>query len=102
MNINYNTYYFNHSSSNFQIGNGVHSNIISYNSSDSVTIQLNDSVSVLNLKISDQYGCISESQQNLYLYHPLALIKQDTFACKGSNVLFNCCVKDDPIHIHGI
>ena len=28
----------------------------------------------------------------------MALIKQDTFACKGSNVLFNCSVKDDPLH----
>ena len=45
------------------------SNIISNNSIDSITIQLNDSTKILNLKISDQYGCISETQQNLFLYH---------------------------------
>ena len=96
---NYNTYHFNHSNSTPSSWEWtLDSNIISNNSIDSITIQLNDSISILNLKISDQYGCISESQQNLFLYHPLALIKQDTFACKGSNVLFNCSVKDDPLH----
>ena len=97
---NYNTYHFNHSSSNpLSWEWTLDSNLISSNSADSITLQLNDSVSILNLKISDQYGCISESQKNIFLYHPLALIKQDTFACNGSNILINCSVKDDPIHL---
>ena len=65
---------------------------------DSINLQLNDSVSVLNLKITDKFGCIGESQQNVFLYHPLAIIIQDTFACFGSNIFVECCVKDEPIH----
>ena len=74
------------------------SNIISNILKDSINLQLNDSVSVLNLKITDKFGCIGESQQNVFLYHPLAIIKQDTFACFGSNIFVECCVKDEPIH----
>jgi PKD repeat protein len=97
---NYNTYHFNHSFSNPSFWEwSLDSNFISNNSLDSITLQLNDSVSVLHLKISDQYGCVSESQQNIFLYHPLALIEQDSFACNSSNVLINCSVKDDPIHL---
>ena len=96
---NYNTYYFDNSSSNAISWEWtLDSNIISNNSVDSITIPLNDSVSTLNLKISDQYGCISKSEQNVFLHHPLAIIEQDSFACVGSNLIFSCCVKDDPIH----
>ena len=52
------------------------STVISNNFSDSITLLLNDSISILNLKITDQNGCESESQQNIFLYHPLALLNK--------------------------
>lgn len=96
---NYNTYTFNNNSPEATTWEwSLDSNVISSNSLDSMTLQLNDSVSLLNLKITDQYGCTSESKQNIFLYHPLALIEQDTFACFGDDIFMRCCVKDDPIH----
>ena len=96
---NYNTYTFNNNSSFATSWEwSLDTNVISNNSSDSLTLQLNDSVSLLNLRITDQYGCESESQQNIFLYHPLALIEQDTFACFRESIVMECCVKDDPIH----
>ena len=96
---NYNTYYFNNSSTNASSWEWtLDSSIISNNSIDSITLPLNDSVSILYLKISDQYGCISSSEQNIFRHHPLAIIEQDSFACVGSNLVFSCCVKEDPIH----
>ena len=60
---------------------------------------LNDSVSILNLKIEDNYGCIDEKQQSIFLYHPLVLIEQDTFVCtQSANALFEASVIGDPIH----
>ena len=96
---NYNTYTFsNNSSAATSWEWSLDSTVISNNFSDSLTLQLNDSISLLNLKITDQNGCESESQQNIFLYHPLALIEQDSFACFGGFIKIECSVKDDPIH----
>jgi PKD repeat protein len=96
---NYNTYTFNNNSSFATSWEwSLDSNVISNNSFDSLTLQLNDSISLLNLRITDQYGCESESQQNIFLYHPLALIEQDSFACFGETINMVCSVKDQPIH----
>ena len=96
---NYNTYTFNNNSLGATMWEwSLDSTVISTNSFDSLTLQLNDSVSLLNLKITNQYGCESESQQNIFLYHPLALIEQDSFACFGGTINIVCSVKDDPIH----
>lgn len=96
---NYNSYHFNNNNSGITSWEWkLDTNTISNISNDSITLQLNDSVSVLSLKIADQFGCIAESEQNIFLYHPLAIIEQDTFACNGSNLIFSCCVKEDPIH----
>ena len=95
---NYNTYTFsNNSSAATSWEWSLDSTVISNNFSDSLTLQLNDSISLLNLKITDQNGCESESQQNIFLYHPLALIEQDSFACFGGFIKIECSVKDDPI-----
>lgn len=74
------------------------STIISSQSNGSINLPLNDSVKILNLKIEDDYGCIDERQQSLFLYQPLVLIEQDTFACNSSNINFECSVVGDPIH----
>ena len=96
---NYNTYTFSNNSSAATTWEwSLDSTVISNNFSDSLTLQLNDSISLLNLKITDQNGCESESQQNIFLYHPLALIEQDSFACFGGFIKIECSVKDDPIH----
>ena len=96
---NYNTYSFSNNSSAATTWEwSLDSTIISNNFSDSLTLQLNDSISLLNLKITDQNGCESESQQNIFLYHPLALIEQDSFACFGGFIKIECSVKDDPVH----
>ena len=96
---NYNTYTFNNNSSFATSWEwSLDSNVISNNSFDSLTLQLNDSISLLNLRITDQYGCESESQQNIFLYHPLALIEQDSFACFGESINMECSVKDEPTH----
>lgn len=96
---NYNTYTFSNNSSAATTWEwSLDSTVISNNFSDSLTLQLNDSISLLSLKITDQNGCESESQQNIFLYHPLALIEQDSFACFGGFIKIECSVKDDPIH----
>ena len=96
---NYNTYTFSNNSSAATTWEwSLDSTLISNNSFDSLTLQLNDSISLLNLKITDQNGCESASQQNIFLYHPLALIEQDSFACYGGVINIECSVKDDPIH----
>ena len=96
---NYNTYTFSNNSSAATTWEwSLDSTVISNNFSDSLTLQLNDSISLLNLKITDQNGCESESQQNIFLYHPLALIEQDSFACFGGFIKIECSVKDDPNH----
>ena len=74
------------------------STIISTQSSDVITLALDDSVKPLRLKITDQYGCVAETQRNLFLYQPLALIEQDTFVCRGNSVNIECSVIGDPIH----
>ena len=73
-------------------------NLISTQSSDVITLALDDSVKPLRLKITDQYGCVAETQRNLFLYQPLALIEQDTFVCRGNSVNIECSVIGDPIH----
>ena len=75
------------------------SNVISNQNNGNITLPLNDSVSILNLKIEDDYGCIDEKQQSIFLYQPLVLIEQDTFVCtQSSNALFEASVIGDPIH----
>ena len=74
------------------------SSLISTQSSDVITLALDDSVKPLRLKITDQYGCIAETQRNLFLYQPLALIEQDTFVCRGNSINIECSVIGDPIH----
>ena len=76
----------------------IDSSIISTNSSDNITLPLNDSVKILNLKIEDKYGCIDQKQQSLFLYQPLVIIEQDTFVCTSNNASFNASVVGDPIH----
>ena len=75
------------------------SNVISNQNNGNITLPLNDSVSILNLKIEDIYGCIDEKQQSIFLYQPLVLIEQDTFVCtQSANALFEASVIGDPIH----
>ena len=75
------------------------SNVISTQNNGNITLPLNDSVSILNLKIEDDYGCIDEKQQSIFLYQPLVLIEQDTFVCtQSSSALFEASVIGDPTH----
>jgi PKD repeat protein len=72
--------------------------LISSDSIHNITLPLNDSVKTLSLRVEDEFGCFSESQQALFLYQPLALIEQDTFACNSSVVNFECSVIGEPGH----
>ena len=74
------------------------SEIISTESSDEITLSLNDSVKTLSLKVEDNYGCVNESQQNLFLYHPLVIIEDTNFACNSSPANFIASVVGDPDH----
>ena len=74
------------------------SNVISTQSSGTIILPLNDSVLTLSLKIEDNYGCVDQKQQSLFLYQPLVLMEQDSFACNSSNAYFEASVIGDPVH----
>tara|TARA_B100001287_G_scaffold125390_2_gene105686 strand:+ start:17727 stop:23681 length:5955 start_codon:yes stop_codon:yes gene_type:complete len=76
----------------------IDSTIISNESSGNILLPLNDSVKILSLKIEDDYGCVNESQQSLFLYQPLVLIEDTNFACNSVPTNFTASVIGDPEH----
>ena len=46
------------------------SNLISTQNLDVITLALDDSVKPLKLKITDQYGCVAETQKSIFISAP--------------------------------